>query len=268
MIPRSSMNASTGLKPLVRLNALCFLALAGGWSATQPARAHAQERPVVIVGKVVDATTRTPIPAARVMVMRERGTTTDSTGSFRLTGIGEGDYLLLVESYGYESLHVRATASVEPAPLEIPLSPAPMVLEGLNVEVVARNVATMDERLRLRRNAAPVTVHSLDQGRLLRSGASNLLEFLQFEATLHPQVCDGRRVSSDMCVLRRGTLVQPKVFIDEAPAIGGLDELATYRPHELYLLEVWSSGLTIRAYTHQFMERMARRPMQLIYGWE
>jgi hypothetical protein len=228
----------------------------------------AQQRDAVAIeGVVIDATTRNPVGGARIVVSRNRGVTTDSVGVFRLTGLDEGDHLVLVESFGYESVHVTATAGVGLPRIEIPLSPAPMVLAGLSVEVVARNDATMDDRIRLRRDAAAVSVRAIDQDRLLRSGARNRLELLQFEASLHPEPCSGGRVSSGWCVTRRGSMVKPTVFIDEAPAIGGLDELATYRPHEVYLVEVWSGGSTIRAYTNQFMERMGRRPVQLIYGW-
>jgi hypothetical protein len=247
------------------MSALAFAACVIGF----PTALHAQsvETGAVIEGIVVDAATRNPLRGARVVVMKDRGVTTDSTGSFRLANLQAGDHLLLVESYGYESLHVRATAGADQPRIEIPLEPAPMVLEGLSVEVMARNVETMDQRLRGRRNAAATTVQALTQDRLLRSGASDMMELLQFEASLMPQPCDGTRASSGRCILRRGGLLQPRVFIDEAPAVGGLDELATWRPHELYLVEVWSGGSIIRAYTHQFMERMAKRPVQLIYDW-
>ena len=66
------------------------------------------------------------------------------------------------------------------------------------------------------------------------------------------------------CITRRGAARAPKVYIDEAPVIGGLDQLALYKPHELYLLEVYAGGSEIRAYTHQFMDRMARRTQALI----
>ena len=54
------------------------------------------------------------------------------------------------------------------------------------------------------------------------------------------------------------------VYIDEFPALGGLDELGMYSPQDLYLIEVYSFGRVIRAYTYEFMERMAERPMALL----
>lgn len=69
--------------------------------------------------------------------------------------------------------------------------------------------------------------------------------------------------ASSLCVLSRGRRVQPSVNIDEVPAIGGLDQLALYNPQDLYLLEVYSQGRMIRAYTEDFMGRHAKRAGKL-----
>jgi hypothetical protein len=225
-------------------------------------------RSVALAGVVVDATTGARLPGATVLLEREnRGALSDSAGAFLLADLTAGDHLLLVRQFGYESLYVGVRVTGGEERLEIPLQPAALVLEGLTVEVMANNVATMMQRLRSRRNAAPVNVRALDQDRLLRTAASNLIEFLQLEAFVFPVACSGSGFSSTQCIIRRGRMTEPRVFIDENPVIGGLDQLATYRPHDFVLLEVWSRGATIRAYTHQFMERMAQRPMQLIPGW-
>ena len=65
------------------------------------------------------------------------------------------------------------------------------------------------------------------------------------------------------CVLRRGSATEPRVYIDEAPIIGGLQFLGMFRPYELYLVEVYSAGLEIRAYAHWYMGRLAGRPTAL-----
>lgn len=226
------------------------------------------DRTITVRGAVVDASTGVRLRGAAVLLAsNNRGVVTDSSGTFTLNGLPAGDHLLLVRQFGYESLYVPVRATASHAFIEVPLPPAPMLLEGLTVEVMAANVGTMDQRIRSRRNAAAVNVRALDQDRLLRSAASNLLEFLEFEAFLHPIGCTGSGFISNRCIMRRGRMTEPNVFIDEVPAFAGLDQLATYRPHDLYLVEVWSSGATIRAYTHQFMERMARRPIMLLYSW-
>lgn len=235
------------------------LLLAAPGSAQRAAATDA----ATVAGVVFDSVSGAALPGARVLLVDGRqGTLSDSAGVFELRGVPIGHHRLAVHQYGYEErmLAFEVTAA-EPGQLDVALSPSPVALEGFTV--VAANLATMEQRLRSRRNATPVSVRAFEQERLLRSAAWDLRDFLSIEALLSVQPC-GSRALSGSCVVRRGRLVQPRVYIDEAPVIGGLDQLQTYRPYELYLLEVYSSGSEIRAYTHQFMERMARRPMALI----
>ena len=121
---------------------------------------------------------------------------------------------------------------------------------------------------------------------MLRSASSNTLEFMALETFYRPvpcpdaagivgtgnpaQIMDANRLSqvagtmSTRCIIRRGQFVSPKVYIDEIPASGGLEELEAYSTAQIYLLEIYSSGTEIRAYTYGFMQRMASRPMALV----
>jgi hypothetical protein len=219
---------------------------------------------VALNGSIVDAASGTPLRGASVVeVGSNRGVLSDSLGSFSLT-LAAGDYLLLVRQFGYESLYVPERAGGEP-PLRIPLRPSPLALEGLTVEVMSRNVSLMEQRIRSRRNAAPVSVRAFERERLLATASSNVFDFLRLEAFIDPVSCVGSGFVGNVCIFRRGRMTEPSIFIDEVPAFGGLDQLVTYRPQDIYLIEVWSSGSAIRVYTHQFMERMATRPIQLIY---
>ena len=56
----------------------------------------------------------------------------------------------------------------------------------------------------------------------------------------------------------------PRVYIDEIWQPGGLDALERFPPSQLYMVEVYFSGSEIRGYTHDFMERAARKPRALI----
>src|SRR5690606_2617519 len=114
-----------------------------------------------------------------------------------------------------------------------------------------------------RRNAAAVTVRMVDQERLARSASRDMYEFLQMEESLWPVPCP-RGTFGGTCILRRGRPSEPIVFIDEGRLIGGFDQLATYRPSELYAVEVFAGGLELHAYTHAFMERAAWRPVALM----
>jgi hypothetical protein len=56
------------------------------------------------------------------------------------------------------------------------------------------------------------------------------------------------------------------VQIDELPAWGGIGELDSYDPLDLYAVELFRcrSTATIRAYTYDFIERMGRRPRLML----
>lgn len=217
-----------------------------------------QER--VLTGVVIDELTREPIPGAAVLMEGHRGgVITDSLGRFTLRGFAAGPQELNVRQFGY----LEITALVLPPELphvlvEIPLAPAPIRLDG--VTAVVEHLETIKQRLESRRRATALDVRTFDQERLLRSGAPSVLEFLLRNPAINPVPC--RRIG--WCVYRRGRVISPKIYIDEAPAIGGFDQLASYNPQDLYALEIYSRGLQIRAYTYGFMERMARRPMALI----
>ena len=213
-------------------------------------------------GIVVDAVTGTRLEGARVQIVgNPRGTLTDSAGTFRFDAVPTGPQRVLIEHYGFEGLTLSLSLEPEPAgPFRILLTPLPVMLEGL--EVVTGRLELMEARMERRRLATGSSVRSFELARLTTSPSPDLLDFLRFESSLHTMPCE--RVSlADLCVFRRGRPIRPRVFIDEVPAIGGIDQLSTYRPQDFYLVEVYASGLQIRAYTHYFMERMARQPVAL-----
>jgi len=237
----------------------CLLLAVPSLTAQQPASTDSIG---MVRGVVVDAITRAPVEGAMVSPGGQgRGTLSDSLGVFELNGIPTGPQLLIVRQFGFEERALAVAATVERGEaIEVALRPAPLMIEGLTAAVA--NVATMNRRLRSRRRAVPVAVRAFDEEALVRSGSGDALEFLEWETFVSPAPCTGA-VMVSLCVVRRGRVVEPRVYIDEIPAFG-LDELETYPTHALYLVEVYSSGLEIRAYTHQFMKRMARRPMALL----
>jgi hypothetical protein len=237
--------------------------LAVGLSATALAaqdRADASDE-VVLRGVVRDALSGAPLLGARVYLPgRRAGTLTDSLGFFSLDGVEVGYQELTVEQYGFDGIIAELAVRPGMMPIALELNPKPVMLDGISV--VSDRLQMMQARLESRRKSVATATRAFELERLMTSASLDLMEFLRFESGLRLTACGGRRISS-LCLFRRGQWVEPRIFIDEVPAFGGMDQLASYRPHELYLIEVYGSGLEIRAYTHHFMERMARRPIAL-----
>jgi hypothetical protein len=133
----------------------------------------------------------------------------------------------------------------------------PILLEGLTV---------VADRFESRRRSTPTAVRWLDQKALATAPQENALEVLVARGGLTRVACRG--VWSNECVLARGSVVEPSVWVDEAPFLGGFEYLRTIQPHELYMVEIYAGGRHIRAYTNRFMERTAELralPMALLF---
>ena len=240
---------------------------------------------VTLQGVVYDALTGTVVPGAAVYLEREsRGALADSLGRFGFDDVAVGSQLVAAIQFGYEETAAPVEVPAEGAFVEIELTPQPILLDG--VTAVVENITTMERRMRSRRRAVPYQARAFDQERLLRSASSNALEFLRSDTRYYPVPCPAgmdifgtgnstrslgwhglTRLTGAMstnCIIRRGRTISPRVYIDEVPAIGGLDVLESYPTAQIYALEVYSQGAEIRAYTYSFMQRMAERPMALI----
>jgi hypothetical protein len=242
------------------------------FSLGSPATAEAQEADrtavrVLMHGVVHDELTRTPVAGAAVYLEeRNYGTLTDSLGRFRFDDVAAGFEVLAVVQFGYEELSAAVEMLVDSVFVEIELTPRPILLDG--VTTVADNISTMERRFRSRRRAVPFFARVYDQERMLRTASANALEFLRSQAFVRTVPCPALWTAW-RCVRRRGRIVSPRVYVDEIPAIRGLDELESYPPSQIYQMEVFSYGAEIRAYTYGFMQRMAERPRALMpIGWQ
>ncbi len=238
---------------------------------------------VSVHGIVYDARTGTVVPGAAVYLEGEGyGVLSDSAGVFRFANVAPGSELVAAVQFGYEEATAPIDVPEGGAFLEIELAPRPILLDG--VTAVVDNVGTMERRMRSRRRAVPYHSRAFDQERMLRSPAANVLDFLLYETRYGPVRCPagadfsggGNSVRSlgwtslrmpgppsSHCIVRRGRTVSPRVYVDEVPILGGLDVLESYPTAQIYALEIYSQGAEIRAYTYNFMQRMARRPIAL-----
>ena len=243
--------------PLVLATALF---LPGAGSAQEPEPDDAR---VTIMGVVYDVVTGTAIPTAAVSLENGRqGVLTDDQGIFRLEEVEAGPQLLVVTQFGYQKRAVAATITPESSGMmQVALTPRPIMLAGVTATV--ENVTEMEARLRFRRRAAGFSTQAYDRQELFRAMSGTPLDFLNQRTLVRVVTCPPGALSS-RCVYRRGYAIEPWVYVDEALAWGGLDELETYAVSDIYLMEVFSWGSEIRVYTNQFMEQMARKPIMPI----
>ena len=249
------MPVSSSIRRLTPL--LGVLALSAGPSATAVAQ---DEQPVCkddqarIVGVIIDASTDMPLAGAHVSVeTSDWGSLTTDNGRFLLCEIGGGTHFVTVERLGYVTLqsHVEADASGDPIALQMRADP--ILLEGLEV---------VTDRFERRRRAAATTVRAFDQEDLASSGYWSAADFVDMQAGIMTTQCGINR-----CVYYRGRTVNPTIFLDEFPLIGGWQHLESIPTNQLYMIEVYRRGTHIRAYTHNFMKRAARVRLAPMMIW-
>jgi hypothetical protein len=209
---------------------------------------------VALTGSVHDESTGDALPWASVRLSRdavreEARAAADERGVFRTREVPTGAYLLLVERLGYESVYVPVDVGAPPLPIEVRLRPDSALLEG---------IAAFDAKRRTRRNATPFVVRAFGETELRFSRAAGMRQFLQQYTFLFP--CSGR--VGELCFSGRRGEVAVSVVIDELVAYGGMDQLDSYSPEELYSIELFrcASTMNVRAYSYAFIERMGRRP--------
>lgn len=202
-----------------------------------------------VAGLVVDAETGAALVGAWVgLPGTEWGSLTDDEGRFRIPDVTPGALELEVEQLGYETRSWKGTVVNADALLTIELEAKPVLLEGLQV---------VTDRFRSRRNAAATSVYAFERDDLATSSARDALEFVEYRSAAPMTACNGSR--GDRCLVVRGRVVEPVVYVDEMPLLGGLAYLETFRPWEFHMIEVYAGGRHIRAYTPRFMERAAEK---------
>lgn len=184
------------------------------------------------------------------------GVLTGADGRFVLPDLVPGTVSLAAELIGYETL--SWTGHPQPGEaITLVLVPKPVLLQGLTV---------VTDRFASRRKAVAVAVRAFDRTTLSTSPHATLLDFLRTRGGTALMSCQG--TWSSFCVWSRGRMVEPSVWIDESPVLGGLDYLQMFQPHELYMVEVYGGGRHIRVYTNHYMERAANQrlfPLPFIY---
>ena len=235
------------LRPLASAAAVLLLA-----SLAVPAAAQGGRGPTVNVsGQVNDRTAGQPVASAHVWFKdRMLSTYTNASGRFTIADVPVGSHAVRVERLGYMALDTTWVVGAEGGTLAVTLAPDAVVLEELRVRV---------DELERRRNAAPVAVRLISQERLVASTTPNVLAALGEQMNLRPVPCV---MGTNVCARVQGRAVRVRVYIDENFVAGGLAALETYRPQDIYLVEVYGGGSMVRVYTNRYMERVARRKVK------
>ncbi len=154
--------------------ALAFaIILAGG------AGGAASAQPVEVQGTITDTSTQSPLPQVTVVVQndgRDWGTTTDSTGQFRLQ-VPPGSYRLRASAVGYEA-HVRSITLEETASRSLRFSLAPSRYELSEIVV---------QEDRVQRGGVPSTVQRVPPASIQRQGAADVSELAPLLPATHVQ---------------------------------------------------------------------------------
>jgi hypothetical protein len=210
------------------------------------------QRKLSMSGSILDAGSGAPVHGAVVeFVPSKRYVLTDTAGRFVLGSLKPGPYRVVTSRIGYED-HDTTLVLEAATSIELRMQPNPIALRGITV---------LQDRFKARRNAAASSVRSFDRLQLLNSGARDAADFVLRRGMFMPIACASS--FSQWCAIVRGQRTEISVYIDERPAFG-LEELSTYMPHELFLVEVYSGGRHVRAYTNWWVEGMARRGWSLM----
>lgn len=249
-----------------RLLAACFAVVPAICTAVEAAAQAGGE--VAFTGRVIDTYRGEPVEGAVVQLtetLRPDGSRivgiTGADGRFRISGVPPGLSRVSVTRIGYADLY-QVLDIREGQFTEVALIPKPVVIEGLEVYV---------DRLETRLRELPYVTNSWGEPELKSAPDLNVAEYLHSQPAFEFVPCFednsgtgifGQRLN---CIRTRGTMAQrPRIYIDDAPAFGGVDELASLPTTAIYRVEVIRGCGQIRVYTNTFVEGTAVRPRPLL----
>lgn len=223
---------------------------------------------VTFEGQVIDTFWGAPVEGAVVRLIetvRRDGSpilgVTDAEGRFSIPGVPEGPSAVQVSRIGYadlvQVLDIRLDQFVE-----VVVFPKPVVLEGIEVYV---------DRLETRLRELPYITNTYREIALRSAPDLNVADYLHSQPAFEFVPCFednsgtsifGQRLD---CIRTRGTMPRrPRIFIDDAPAFGGVEELSTIPTSAVYRVEVIRGCGQIRVYTNTYVEGTVVQPRPLI----
>jgi hypothetical protein len=205
---------------------------------------------VRVTGVVIDEASGQPIAGALVKI-DHASAYTDGDGRFVINKVEQGTRRISVDQLGYVYQEINRSIDDSGSLLRLEVEPQPIILEAISV---------INNRLERRRRAVATTARAFE-GEDLRGANFDAMDFVQTRAGLFPTRCPARSFATH-CVYRRGSVVEPTVYIDEMRVFGGLETLQTIPMEEVYRVEVFG-GRQVRIYTRRYTEFLARHPKML-----
>jgi len=188
-----------------------------------------------IAGTVIDSTTGGPLPGVNVIVDEtQKGTTTDSEGNYRLTGVEAGTYTLRASFVGYtEGTREVVVEAGETTTIDFFLSPGGVELE--NVVVTALGVERQERALSYSRQ-------EIESANLTKAPELNVAASLSGEVAGLSVSQAGGGVGSDARLLIRGNRSisgdsQPLIVVDGVPIRGDLSTVSSYNIENVEVLK-------------------------------
>jgi hypothetical protein len=227
-------------------------------ASVQPVAAQQSAQPASrtgLTGVVVDAQTSAPVAGAAVDIVERDGVVfSDEAGVFRFPDLDAGTVTVRVRQLGYRE-HLTKHAVRPGVTLRIALEADPVVLEGIQV---------LGDRFEARRRAAPFSVRAHDETAIAASSSYDVFGFLRERVKF--TACPGQPYGSrfpvsargSVCIFFRGTWVVPRVFVDDAPWVGGIENLSGWDKRDIYRIEVVRGGTEVHLFTKQFAGWLAR----------
>lgn len=149
------LNSHTPFRlPLREIVALLLLLYCCGLTASAHANAaynSADDQSLAITGKVLDVETGEPLQGVSIFLpVHLRGDNTDSNGVFEISGLAQGEYLLIARFVGYETMELS---------VELPLS-EPLLIELQQTSILLDDVIVTASPVRRNIRYQPATAYN------------------------------------------------------------------------------------------------------------
>lgn len=177
---------------------------------------HAQERPGVIVGRVLDATTEQPIIGANVVLVGTlRGDATDSEGRFRIESVPLGLARIRVSAVGYAPAEVTDIVVTTAKPAQVMIRLEESVIQSDVVEVTVTPFQKSPE--------APLSIYaqSNEEIRRLPGGFEDVVRAI----SILPGVAQAEPGRNDLIV--RGGAPSENLYVVENIELSNINHFGT-----------------------------------------